>query len=158
MNLPVQHRPILLALALAALCSAALFVRQAEGRPAPSPLPDEALSQAMHQMEQALEALGKGVKADNRDAQLAELAKFQSAVMTAKEKTPESAEKVEEKKRAAFVADYRKTLVEALQFSCAAETAILDGKFKEADTLVRNKLGGLKSTGHGKFKQDRGGK
>lgn len=177
----ISARPAVLALGAIVLVSAAGFAGLAQARAAAAAaaeaaaaqaeaqadaiaaerasreaLPDEALKEAMHQMEQALESLGKGVKADNRDDALATLAKFEAAVMSAKEKTPPSAAKVEEKKRAAFVADYRKTLVEGLQFACAAELAILDGKYKEADTLIRNKLGGLKSAGHGKFKQDGG--
>ena len=177
----ISARPAVLALGAIVLVSAAGFAGLAQARAAAAAaaeaaaaqaeaqadaiaaerasreaLPDEALKEAMHQMEQALESLGKGVKADNRDEALATLAKFEAAVMSAKEKTPPSAAKVEEKKRAAFVADYRKTLVEGLQFACAAELAILDGKYKEADTLIRNKLGGLKSAGHGKFKQDGG--
>jgi len=125
---------------------------------APPSAPNEALEQAMHQMDESMKVLGKGVKEENRDAALEELARFQSAVLTAKALTPDSAAKVDEKKRAAHTHEFRKTLVEALQFTCVAETAILDGKYKEADTVIRNKLGGVKSTGHGKFKQDGGGK
>jgi len=115
---------------------------------------NETLEQAMHQMDESLEVLGKGVNAENRAASLEELAKFETAVLTAKAATPDSAAKIDEKKRAAFVNDYRKTLVEALQFALTAEIAIVDGKYKEADTVIRNKLGGVKSTGHGKFKTD----
>ena len=110
----------------------------------------------MHQLEDSLKILGKGVTAENRAASLEELAKFQAAVLTAKALTPDSAAKVEEKKRAAFENEFRATLVEALQFTCSAELAILDGKYKDADTLIRNKLAGVKSKGHGKYKTDGG--
>ncbi|HUR28576.1 MAG TPA: hypothetical protein VM509_10345 [Planctomycetota bacterium] len=122
---------------------------------APAPA-GEALKTAMHQIDESLKALGKGVTAENRPAMLVELAKLETAVMTAKAETPESAAKVDEKKRDAFVAEYRKTLVETLQFALSTEVAILDAKYKEADTLIRNKLGGMKSKGHGKFKTDGG--
>lgn len=122
----------------------------------PKVAPDEALKQAMHQMEESLKVLGKGVTGENRVASLEELAKFQAAVMTAKALTPESAAKLDEKKRAAFEAEFRTTLIEALQLSCTAETAIVNAKYKDADTLIRNKLGAIKSKGHGKFKTDGG--
>ncbi|MEO6711500.1 MAG: cytochrome b562 [Planctomycetota bacterium] len=120
----------------------------------PSNPASEALKGAMHQMDESLKVLGKGVTAENRAASLEELAKFETAVMTAKAQSPDSAAKVDEKKRPAFVTDFKKTLVEAMQFALTAEIAILDGKYKEADTVIRNKLGGMKSTGHGKFKTD----
>ena len=124
--------------------------------PTPKHPAGEPLKQAMHQMEDALKVLGKGVTAENRAVSLEELAKFQAAVLTAKALTPDSAAKVEEKKRPAFENEFRATLIEALQFTCSAELAILDGKYKDADTLIRNKLGGMKSTGHGKFKEEGG--
>jgi hypothetical protein len=116
----------------------------------------EALETAMRQIDDSLKALGKGVTAENRPAMLLELAKFETAVIAAKAEIPESAAKVDEKKRDAFVADYRKTLIEALQFALTTEVAVVDGKYKEADTLIRNKLGGMKSKGHGKFKPEGG--
>lgn len=116
----------------------------------------EPLKAAMHQLEDSLKILGKGVTSENRVASLEELAKFQAAVLIAKALTPDSAAKVEEKKRAAFENEFRATLVEALQFTCSAELAILDGKYKDADTLIRNKLAGVKSKGHGKYKTDGG--
>lgn len=115
---------------------------------------NDAIGQAMKQMNDALKALGKGITAETRDASLEELSKLETAVIAAKSQTPESASKIDDKKRAAFVADYRKTLVEALRFACDAESLTLEGKYKDADTIVRNKLGGLKATGHGKFKTD----
>jgi hypothetical protein len=123
---------------------------------APPRAANQALEEAMRQINDSMKVLGKGVNAENRAESLLELAKFQAALLSAKAQTPDSAEKVEEKKRAAFVNDFRKTLVEGLQFSCSAEIAIVDGKYKEADTLIRNKLGALKAEGHSKFKPDAG--
>jgi len=110
----------------------------------------------MQQMDDAWKNLGKGVDAENRAAAREELAEFHAAVLSAKAQTPDSAEKVEEQKRAACVTDFRETLVEGLQFTSAAELATLDGKYKEADTLVRNKLAALRSAGRGKFKPNEG--
>ena len=116
----------------------------------------EALKGAMQQLDASLKVLSKGVTAENRAASLEELAKFETAVMTAKAQSPDSASKVDEKKRDAFVAEFKKTLIEAMEFALTAEVAVLDGKYKEADTLIRNKVSAMKSKGHGKFKTDGG--
>ena len=130
------------------------LTRTAHANPAASSAAaaNETIAKAMKEMNAALESLGKGVTAANKDASLEALAKFETAVIAAKGTEPGSAAKVDEKKRSAFVADYRKTLLEALKFAADAEAAVVDGKYKEADTLIRNKLGGLKASGHGKFK------
>ncbi len=141
----------------AVLVPGALFwILSRDAHAAVAPAGNEAIAKAMHEMNDALEVLGKGITAANKDAALEQLTKFETAVITAKAAVPASAAKVEEKKRPAFLADYRKTLLEGLDFATAAERAVIDGKFKDADTLVRNKLGGLKSTGHGKFKTEGG--
>lgn len=117
---------------------------------------NDAIAHAMQQMNDALKALGKGVTAENRAAMLEELSKFESALISAKSQTPASAAKVDEKKRAAFVSDFRHTLVDTLKLAADAEALVLEAKYKDADTLIRNKLGGMKSTGHGKFKEEGG--
>lgn len=146
-------------LCLAGAASAVWFSSsRAHAAAAETAAPAGALGDSMHQMEEALKALSKPVTAETRAASLEALAKFETAVIAAKAETPESAAKVEEKKRPAFLADYRKTLVEALKLACDAETAILNDKYKDADGLIRNKLGAMKSAGHSKFKGEGGGK
>lgn len=120
----------------------------------PVALAGEPLKAAMHQIDDSMKTLSKGVTAENRTAMLDEIGKLETALMTAKALTPDSAAKIDEKKRPAFVNDFRKTLIDGMNFALAAEVSIVDAKFKEADTTIRNKLGGLKSTGHGKFKTD----
>jgi hypothetical protein len=115
---------------------------------------EAAIKQAMGQMNDALKVLAKGVNADNKAAALDELTKFETALIAAKALVPESAEKIDEKKRAAFVADFRKTLLETLKIACDAEAAIADGKYKDAEKLINNKLSAQKSAGHGKFKPE----
>jgi hypothetical protein len=112
---------------------------------------NEEIEKAMGQMKEALEVLGKGIKADGKDAALEQLAKFQAAVIAAKAQVPDSASKVDEKKRGEFVAEFRKSLAQGLELACQAEIAVLDGKFKDADGIARNKLNALKSAGHSKF-------
>jgi len=149
---------------LPTLCLALIAALSLSALPAPGPSalvasPDGPLEGAMHEMDGALKELEQGVTAENRAAALETLAKFQAAVITAKAQPPPHAEKIEEKKRAAYVNEFRKDLVQALQLACQAELAIVDGKYKDADGLIRNKLKGLESAGHGKFKNDpKGGK
>jgi hypothetical protein len=115
---------------------------------------DATIKDSMGQMNDAMKALAKPITPENKDAALGELVKFETAVMAAKSLTPSSAAKVDEKKRAAFVGDFRKTLIEALEFACQAEAAITEGKYKDADKLINNKLAAMKSAGHSKFKDD----
>lgn len=136
-------RPLCLFLA------AALFLAASPAEP-----PNGSIEQAMKQMSDALKVLEKGVTAENHAAALEELSKFETALVAAKGQVPDAAAKVEEKKRAAFVADYRKTLVATLRLALDAESAIADGKFKDADSLIRNKLVAQKSAGHSKFKPE----
>ncbi len=121
---------------------------------APAPPPNGSIESAMKQMSDALKTLEKGVTAANKAAALDELGKFESALIAAKGQVPDSAEKIEEKKRAAYVADFRKTLVATLRLALDAESAIADDKFKDADGLIRNKLAAQKSAGHSKFKPE----
>ncbi len=117
---------------------------------------EDAVKHAMDDMNSALKALSSGVTAENKDASLEELSKFESAIIAAKSHEPESAAKIDEKKRPAFVAEFRKTLLDALKTACDAEAAIADGKYKDADKLIKNKLGAMKSAGHSKFKPEGG--
>ena len=121
--------------------------------PARTPAND-AIEQAMDQMNASLKVLGKGITAETRTTALDELVKFEQAVIAAKGQTPDSATGVDEKKRPAFVSEFRATLCEALKLACDAEIATVNGKYKEADGIVKGKLDSLKSAGHGKFKKD----
>jgi len=136
-----MFRPLSLFLAASVLLAAA-----------PATPPNDTLEQAMKQMSESLKTLEKGVTAENHVAALDELSKFEAALITAKAQVPDSAAKVEEKKRGAYEADFRKTLVATLKLALDAETAIADGKYKDADGLIRNKLAAQKSAGHSKFK------
>lgn len=114
--------------------------------------PNDTIEASMKQLMQSMKALGKGVSAETSEATLGELVKIQQALLAAKGETPDTAAAVDEKKRAEFVAEYRTTLLEALKFACDAEIAVVNGDYKEAESVIKNKLGGLKSEGHDKFK------
>lgn len=141
-------------IALAAVAATTAFALRADAAPVGVDPAEAAIKQAMSQMNDALKVLAKGVTAETKAAALDELTKFETAVIAAKAQVPASAEKVDEKKRAAFVADYRKTLLETLKIACDAEAAIADGKYKDAEKLINNKLSAQKSAGHGKFKPE----
>lgn len=124
---------------------------------AAAPRANDALEQAMEEMQRALKALGKGISAENQAAALEELGRLEQAMLTAKAQVPDSAAAVDEKKRAAYVAEFRSTLCEALKLACDAEIATANGKFKDARNIVEGKLGALKSAGHDQFKKEDGG-
>jgi hypothetical protein len=115
---------------------------------------DEELEGSMREMNGAMKVLGRGITAENRDAVLEALTKFERAVVAAKASTPGKAAKIEEKKRPEFVANYRKMLIDALKLACDAEVAVLDGKYKDAETIIKNKLMGLKKEGHDTYQDE----
>ncbi len=129
------------------------FLAWSSARPAAAAAPaNDAIEQAMGQIQQSLKALGKGINAESKAASLEELAKVEAAILTAKTQTPDTAAAVDEKKRADFVGEFRTTLCEALKLVCDAEIAVVNDKFKDAEGILRGKLGSLKSAGHDKFK------
>src|SRR5262245_32249064 len=71
-------------------------------RPAAAAPANDAISQAMEQMQESVKALSKGISADSRTAALEQLGKFQAAILAAKTQTPDTAAKVDEKKRDDF--------------------------------------------------------
>jgi len=121
---------------------------------APAPLANDTIEAAMNQMKKSISALGKGITEETRAATLEELTKFETAVISAKSQTPDTAAAVDEKKRPAFVAEFRANLCEALKLACDAEIAVANGKYKDAEGILKGKLGQLKSAGHDKFKKD----
>lgn len=157
---PIARRVLPLFLLCTGFVASILWItaRDAGAAPhAPSavivPANDE-LEQSMRHMNSAAKALGKGITAENRDVALEQIAKFESALLSAKLHTPDTAEAIEASKRPAFVAEFRKALTEALKVACDVEIAILDGKYDEAQGLVRTGLGGLKKAGHDKFQDE----
>jgi hypothetical protein len=113
---------------------------------------NDVIEQAMQQINQSVRTLGKGINADNRAAALDELAKVEQALIAAKKETPDTAAAIDEKKRPEFVNEFRSSLLEVLKLTCDAEIAVVNGKYKDAEGILKGKLGSLKSAGHGKFK------
>ena len=129
-----------------------LGTHAAAAAPAKAAPVNDAIEAAMKQINQAVKSLGKGITADNRAAALDELGKIEQAVMSAKTQTPHTAAAVDEKKRPDFVNEFRTSLLEVLKLTCDAEIAVVNGKYKDAEGILKGKLGALKSAGHDKFK------
>jgi len=143
-------------LVLATLATVLVAFRPIPSRTSdPVPPANDAIEEAMDQLQQSMKALGKGINAENSASALDELAKMENALLSAKAQVPDTAAAVDEKKRGAFVAEFRTTLLEAVKLACDAEIAVVNGKYKDAEGILRNKLGGLKSEGHDKFKGDK---
>lgn len=151
---PLLRRLLPIACLAALPCALWLCTRDASAATRPIEPPNGSIEQAMKQIGDAMKTLEKGVTAANKAAALDELGKLETALVAAKGQVPDSASKVDEKKRAAFVADYRKTMIATLKLALDAETALADDKFKDADGLIKNKLAAQKSAGHSKFKEE----
>lgn len=137
------------------LLGSALSALALGARPGPAARSaNEVIAEAMGQINRSVKTLGKGITADSASAALEELVKIEQALIVAKGATPDTAAQVEEEKRPAFVAEYRTSLLEMLKHVCDAEIAVLDGKYKDAEGILKGKLGALKSAGHDKFQGD----
>ncbi len=128
-------------------------------RPAPAAVVLEGEESPIHEhmenMNAAMRFFGKtGASAENRDKALEWIAKFQTSVVACKTMTPATAEKIEEAKRAEFVAGYRTMMVDVLATSCKLEKALMAGKYDEANKIAREELKALKDAGHEKYEGD----
>jgi hypothetical protein len=64
------------------------------------------------------------------------------------------AAKIEEAKRAEFVAGYRRKLVDVLASSCKLEGALIDKNFEAANKVVKDELLRLKKEGHDTYQDE----
>ena len=101
----------------------------------------------MEQMNGCLKSLLKGINAETKDKALETLAKMQSAVLVAKLEKPHDLKPEE-------LLGYRRMLVDLLALTCRVEGAVLDGKFDDANKLVKEELTKLKKDGHDKFQKE----
>ena len=114
---------------------------------------EEELEHAMEQMNGCVKAWAKGIDAAGRDKALEQVAKFQSNVLTAKLLTPPDTDKVEEAKRAEYLAGFRKKLVDVLAASCQLENALIANDFDAANRTVKDLLH-LKKEGHDAYQPE----
>ena len=128
-------------LPLFALCFAPAFAPQ-DPRPRGEHQEHETeLGQHMEKLEDTLKGLRKSLKDPAAlPAALSALAEIESLTLQCKLLTPETAAKLPEAERAAFVTAFRRTMVDFLTHQLELEAALLDGdatKIKAAFDKVR---------------------
>jgi hypothetical protein len=109
------------------------------------------LHEAMEHMNAALRKADRALKAGDAATALAGLSEFQRNVVAAKTELPPKAETVPETERAAFVAGYRRTLIDVLRISCDVEQALVEGRLDDARVAFAEKLRPMETTGHERF-------
>lgn len=114
---------------------------------------EEELEHAMEAMNGCVKSWAKGIDATSRDKALEQVAKFQSNVLAAKLTTPPGTEKIEESKRAEYVAGFRAKLVGVLATSCQLESALIASDFAAANKAVKDLLQ-HKQEGHDVYAPD----
>jgi hypothetical protein len=113
------------------------------------------LGEQMETMNAALRFFLKtGASAENRAAALDWVSKLQTSIVVSKGLAPAAAAKVDEAARAEFVTGFRMLLVEVLATTCKLETALLEGKYDEANRVAREELTKLKKSGHDKYEEE----
>lgn len=116
---------------------------------------ESALDQAMQMMQGAEKRLGKALEKKDLAAVLPLVVEMQRAAQAAKVETPPEAEKLSDaKKKAEFVAGFRKQLISLQKALCDLETAVLDGKADDATRLYESVIKPMKKAGHAKYKGD----
>lgn len=108
------------------------------------------IGQAMGAIGKAVKSLSEGITKDNAEEALGHLEAIERAILDAKVLEPEAAAEIDEKKRPAYVAEYRTMMIDLLVQVAEAESAVVAGKYKNAEKII-GKLETLKGKGHGKF-------
>lgn len=143
-----------LALALPLALVAASFLPIAEAWSVPQEHEESPLGQAMEHMKAGMRKTKRGLESGDAAAAIEGMGEFQAQVLAAKLETPPMAAGVPEGERAAFVAAYRVTLLDALRASCDVEQALLEGRMDDAKTLFGEKLRPMEKAGHERFTED----
>ncbi len=122
--------------------------------PGKKPREETPLEHNMEQIEHGIKKLRRDLKdAANNAASLEIVLGMQDAVSKCKVMIPPLTEKKPEAERAAFVRDYRKTLIAVQKDMLDLELAILDGdQAKAQETLKR--VNAAEDPGHEKFTED----
>jgi phosphoenolpyruvate-protein kinase (PTS system EI component) len=113
------------------------------------------LEQAMQAMQSALKQLDKSLGKKDLTAALPFVVEMQRAALAARVETPPLAEDISDaKKKAEFVAGFRKQLIALHKALCDLEIALIDGKADDATRLLDTTIKALKKEGHAKYKGD----
>ncbi len=128
----------------------------AQDRAAPAQDHEEsAIAQSMEKMKGALRRMDRALEGGDTAAALPLVAEFQAAVVTAKSEVPERAGTVEEAERAAFVNDYRSTMVKLLKASCEFEVALIEDRADDAKKILASDMKALQKPSHQRFRVER---
>ena len=139
-------------LAIALLGVAGFGVAAALPAPADVPVParasSEVLEQSMETLNGALKGLMKGgISAETKDKSLETLVRMQSAIVAAKSEKPHDLSAEE-------LVGYRAMMADMLGLTCKIEVATLQGKFDDANKLVKDELTRFKKEGHDKYQKE----
>lgn len=116
---------------------------------------DTPLEKAMQSMQSAQKRLEKALDKKDLAAALPLVVDMERAAMAAKTETPPKSEELADaKKKAEFVAAFRKQLIGLQKALCDVEAAMVDGKIDDAARLYESGVKPLKKDGHAKFKGD----
>jgi hypothetical protein len=108
----------------------------------------EVLEQSMETLNGALKGLLKGgISAETKDKSLETLVRMQSAIVAAKSEKPKDLSAEE-------LVGYRAMMAEMLGLTCKIEVATLQGKFDDANKLVKDELTRFKKEGHDKYQKE----
>lgn len=108
----------------------------------------EVLEQSMETLNGALKGLLKGgISAETKDKSLETLVRMQSAIVAAKSEKPKDLSAEE-------LVGYRSMMAEMLGLTCKIEVATLQGKFDDANKLVKDELTRFKKEGHDKYQKE----
>ena len=109
---------------------------------------NEVLEQSMETLNGALKGLLKGgISAETKDKSLETLVRMQSAIVAAKSEKPKDLSAEE-------LVGYRSMMAEMLGLTCKIEVATLQGKFDDANELVKDELTRFKKEGHDKYQKE----
>jgi hypothetical protein len=113
------------------------------------------LEQAMDSMQSALKQVDKALGKKDTAAALPFVVDMQRSALAARVETPPLANDIADpKKRAEFVAGFRKQLIALHKALCDLEIALIDGKSDDAARIVDATIKSLKKEGHAKYKGD----
>ena len=112
------------------------------------------LEEIMEDLRSDLKDVGKGIDAKDQEAAWKSICSFQKQVLAAKQAIPEKSSSVAAADRPAFVNAFRTRTAELLKASCDAETAVLAGKFDDADKIVKEVIWPMQKPAHKEFRND----
>jgi len=102
----------------------------------------------METLNGALKGLIKGgISAETKDKSLDTLVRMQSAIVAAKGEKPHDLSAKE-------LVGYRAMMADMLGLTCRIEVATLQGKFDDANKLVKEELTRFKKEGHDKYQKE----